>query len=991
MQFSIEAGPAPGFRHPHSGPYDRQLGLSDIDEYVSRLEAADFTIESQARVSEQMAQAIDWGLFPVYDEKPSAGLRITDRHGDVLHSVRRPERLYADFASIPDLVVHSLLFIENREALDSRYPYKNPAVEWDRLANAVFGLALANLGVSPDASGGGSTLATQIEKLRHSPGGRTSGVGDKLRQMVSASLRSYAGGRNTAAARRRIVTDYLNSLPLAAIPGYGEVHGLGDGLWAWFGADFDEVNRALENPAAVNGDTARAYREVLSLLLATNKPTAYLVRERRSLGKRVDGYLMLLADAGVISPVLRDRALAASTDYRNRAYLARRTSFAERKATDSVRIELLETLGIDSAYSLDRLDLGVESTLDAGAQHIVSEFLGMLRDTDFAARAGLRQHRLLATGDPAGVIYSVTLYERLKGRNLLRVQADNLDQPLNISEGTKLELGSTAKLRTLASYLLAISRLHAELAPLSPEERAARPVAPADHLTQWAVEWLDLHEGSLAEMLDAAMERRYSASPAEAFFTGGGLLRFSNFEPEDNHRILTVREAFRRSVNLVFVRLMRDLVDHWTYRLDGVTPDILADSHNPARRQYLDRFAEREGRQYLAGFYRKHEGLKADESLALVAGEIHATPRRLAALYRFAKPWDGVDGLAAFVIGHLLDPDLSDDLFRDLYREFGPDRFSLNDRAYIVGCHPLELWLLEYKARHPDADLSSVLDAARPQYQTAYEWLFRDRARRAQDRAIRVMLEVDTFRALHKEWRRMGYPFDHLVPSLATALGSSGDTPAALADLVGIIANDGVYYPSVRIERLHFASETPFETNLVYGQRDHERVMPAEIATLLKRELVGVVEHGTAQRANRAILTGDGQQVAVGGKTGTGDNRFEVYGPGGQVIESRVINRTATFIFLVGDRYFGTVTAFVPGEAAANYEFTSSLPVQIFRDLSPALEALLEDEPPPPLSAEMMERPLPAAPQTPAKPPETQPPDKAPVAPPDDLVASVAP
>ena len=45
--------------------------------------------------------------------------------------------------------------------------------------------------------------------------------------------------------RREIVLSYLNTVPLSAKPGFGEVNGLGDGLWAWYGRDFDEVNRLL--------------------------------------------------------------------------------------------------------------------------------------------------------------------------------------------------------------------------------------------------------------------------------------------------------------------------------------------------------------------------------------------------------------------------------------------------------------------------------------------------------------------------------------------------------------------------------------------------------------------------------------------------------------------------------------------------------------------------------------------------------------------------
>jgi len=140
----------------------------------------------------------------------------------------------------------------------------------------------------------------------------------------------------------------------------------------------------------------------------------------------------------------------------------------------------------------------------------------------------------------------------------------------------------------------------------------------------------------------------------------------------------------------------------------------------------------------------------------------------------------------------------------------------------------------------------------------------------------------------------------------------------------------------------HFAEQTPYETEFQPDLGDAVRVLPEQVATLLRRELIGVVESGTARRAFGSIRLACGDQVTIGGKTGTGDNRFETYTAGGQVIESRVINRTATFVFFIDDRFYGVVTAFVPGEQAAGYSFTSSLPVQIFKDLAPTLQELLE-------------------------------------------------
>jgi hypothetical protein len=90
-----------------------------------------------------------------------------------------------------------------------------------------------------------------------------------------------------------------------------------------------------------------------------------------------------------------------------------------------------------------------------------------------------------------------------------------------------------------------------------------------------------------------------------------------------------------------------------------------------------------------------------------------------------------------------------------------------------------------------------------------------------------------------------------------------------------------------------------------------------------------------------AFVLPDGAVIPVGGKTGTGDNRFKTFAPGGALISQRVVNRTATFVFILGDRYYGTVTAFVPGADAAGYRFTSALAVQVLKDLSPQLLPLI--------------------------------------------------
>lgn len=80
----------------------------------------------------------------------------------------------------------------------------------------------------------------------------------------------------------------------------------------------------------------------------------------------------------------------------------------------------------------------------------------------------------------------------------------------------------------------------------------------------------------------------------------------------------------------------------------------------------------------------------------------------------------------------------------------------------------------------------------------------------------------------------------------------------------------------------------------------------------------------------------------MGGKTGTGDNRGQLLDDSGRPVGSTVLNRTATFVFFVGDRHFGTLTAFVNGPAAAHYRFTSSLATQVMKVVAPHLLAVIE-------------------------------------------------
>jgi hypothetical protein len=366
---------------------------------------------------------------------------------------------------------------------------------------------------------------------------------------------------------------------------------------------------------------------------------------------------------------------------------------------------------------------------------------------------------------------------------------------------------------------------------------------------------------------------------------------------------------------------------------------LLDDPDDPQRQAYLHRFVEADSRHFLAHFFKDYSGLNANEALDRLVAQTRPTAKHLATVFLSVHPHARIAHLQAFLAAHLPQEVITENELWDLYLNYSPERLNLADRGYVAGIHPLELWLVRYLDQHPDASWDDVIQASAKVREEVYGWLFNGSMAK-QDIRIRILLEQDAFERILENWRATGYPFGHLVPSLGTAIGASGDRPDALADLMGIIMDDGVRVPTVSIQQLHFAANTPYETDLSPAAKP-QRVMPAEVARTVRRALTGVVANGTAARLNGAYTAADGSLLPVGGKTGTGDNRFDRFGRGGGMISSRVVDRTATFVFFLGDRFFGTVTAYVPGSYADHFHFTSALAVQLLNVLEPELKPLI--------------------------------------------------
>ncbi|MCA7083578.1 transglycosylase domain-containing protein [Cupriavidus sp. DB3] len=940
LTYTIAPGASDRIRFPDAGPYDMRLGYARIPHYTELLEARGFVREHQARMSQAMLEYLDLGLYAPYREKTRAGLALLDCNDRNVSVQRFPERQYQDYREVPQVLANSLLFVENQGLLNPEYPTRNPALDWRRLSRAGVDQLFAIVDRERDTPGG-STLATQIEKYRHSPQGRTSSISEKLRQMGSASVRAYLDGRDTVRARERIVVDYLNTVPLSARNGRGEIHGIGDGMYYWYGEDFDEANRMLHEIESKppTPREAQVFKQALSLIIAQRRPSYHLRRYDTNLEPLTDSYLRLLAGAGVISPRLRDAALAARLDKAPIPSLPPADPFVTRKAINQVRTDLSRLLGVSSRYDLDRLDLTVASTINTEAQRQITATLMKLRDKEGARELGLYGHNMLRDhDDPSKLAASFTLFERVGNASYLRVQADNIDQPFDLNSGARLNLGSTAKLRTLVTYLEILAELHDRYAGMTRAELQRVPVSPQDGLTRWTIDWLLKNpNGNRRAMLEAALERKYAGGAGEAFFTGGGLQTFTNFERSASVESLTVRRAFQHSVNLVFIRMMRDIVRYEVHRAHPDASELLADRDAPGRRKWLERFADEEGSQYLTGFYRKYNALDKNGRIALLLQRVKPIAVRVAVALRSADPTMDEATFARHLrakLGTKLD---DEDVFK-LYDKYGKDKFSLNDRGYLSRIHPLELWLIDYLDDHSEADLKQVLEASADVRQEVYTWLFRTRSKAGQDNRIRILLERDAFERIGERWRRLGYPFDTLTPSYGSAVGASGDRPAALSELAGILLSGGLQPYTETVRWLDFAAGTPYETRFVLRPGQRKRLLPEDVAELARRSLLDVVEGGTARSAQGAFPADRG--MALGGKTGTGDHRHMVFGRGGYVIASRAVSRSATFVFTIGERYFGTVTLHVRGPHAARYSFTSALSVRLLRGLAPTIVAM---------------------------------------------------
>ncbi len=290
-----------------------------------------------------------------------------------------------------------------------------------------------------------------------------------------------------------------------------------------------------------------------------------------------------------------------------------------------------------------------------------------------------------------------------------------------------MQLGSTAKLRTLITYLDVVEELHRRLSPLSRAELLATATgakADDDALTNWAGNYLaNTRDRALKPMIAAALQRHYSGSP-QAFLTGGGVHAYANFEKWEDHSLPSVAEGFAQSINNAFIRIMRDLVRYYIAQ-SGEEKALSAARDDPEREALLRRFIDQESKVYLDRFYRTYHGHSPDEALAILAHRTRPFAKRLAVVFLSVEPDASRQELGAFLHRYLPHEAISDDELWDLYQKYDVKKFSLDDRGYLAGVHPLELWLVSYLQDHLNASREQVMAASADVRQEVYGWLYK--------------------------------------------------------------------------------------------------------------------------------------------------------------------------------------------------------------------------------------------------------------------------
>ena len=384
----------------------------------------------------------------------------------------------------------------------------------------------------------------------------------------------------------------------------------------------------------------------------------------------------------------------------------------------------------------------------------------------------------------------------------MRVQTDNSTQPFDTNEGAKLELGSTAKLRTLTTYLEIIASLHEQYSGDDARRRCARSrstsatASRAGRSTTCSAR----RTRSLAAMLEAAMERRYSASPGESVLHRRRRAHLLELQARGRRQVAVgARSAARIDqprVHPHHARRRRTTTS--TARPDNTGTRAAGPAPSRPRRLPLALRRSRRPRLH-PPLLPQVPGAEARRRSSTSCSTACAR-RRIATRSSTgrSRPKAGVPAFAKFMRARFPGSDAERRRSRVDVREIR--------RRQIQPAGP------RLSRAHPSARaVAGRVPAPAPRREVGPGR--RSEPRRAPGGLPVALQEQGESRrrtrasARCSKWKRsprststgsaLGYPFGALVPSYATAIGVSGDRPAALAELMGIIVNGGATPPGI--------------------------------------------------------------------------------------------------------------------------------------------------------------------------------------------------
>ncbi|RDV39014.1 hypothetical protein DV096_00115 [Bradymonadaceae bacterium TMQ3] len=871
------------------GPWDHARGYAERSAIVERLQDQGFEVVLLARPHERARNSalVGW-TYPIFEIQPQAGVHITDRAGRTLERWRYPEVVWE---RPPPLALNAARLLENRALADRAHPFTNPAVDWTRLGVATVSQVRAHLGSDAPAIGG-STLAVQMEKFRHSPGGRTSSSSEKARQMLTAWLRTYHHGREADAWAEQLAMDWINSVPLGHRHGYGPVQGVFEGMWAWFGRPPEVVEHALK-PGENDAFRAQVERELLALIIAQQRPARYLPGGLDALERRVDALINVLVEEGHMTRdwghVIASRSLNVGKPPAKRAHQGGDTHLSALAARQWGALS-----GEERAVMRQR-HARVTMTYDAALQDAL-------------------RREIEAAQPPART--SVTIFARSAGGLEPRAIVDTEPRVVDLSTEGRVDLGSTSKLRVLISYLSGVEQAY--------QAQSAGQPAANDPLSRFVARELANEPGlPLTDVLQRALQRPISADPDEVFYTGGGPHEFQNVNPEHDSRYFNVASAFVASANLPFVRLLHEVVAYHAHRIFGVPIEAVVAGEHPRfeelRERHLQMSAERLVRD--AYFYHHRSDLPTMARRALTG--LEPTEARCARLRR------AIGSAAELPVSHPCASTEVDAADVDI------DPWDEQD--------PLELATIAALTEDPEASLTEVMLATAGARSAARDWIAAQTSTTDTRRGIHYAIEEEVFGALQQEWARAGYPFERLTPSLATALGSSGDRPASLARLVAAVRGGGSVPALSHVRLVRLFEGTPYETWLRPTKTQPVRAFGPEVAAAVETLLIRVARRGTGHASGSPWHTG-AARWEVGGKTGTSDHVLLVRDRAGRVIERRPVARSGAWVFFAGPCLVGTVVMYEEGEDAATHHFHGGDAAELSQAVLRAIEATDAEE-----------------------------------------------